>query len=76
MNTNIDTDIFQIKKFIFIFILNRYEYNSDTESMNTVTDITQIIKFYNYRIKDITKYMINQINDMFVYYLFSLKINK
>ena len=65
-----DTDIIRMKKFISIFILNEYWYNSNTESINIIIDITLIIKFYNYGIKGITKYMINQVNNMFICYIF------
>ena len=39
-NTNIDMDIIWLKKFIFIFVLNGYEYNLDTKSMDIIMDIT------------------------------------
>ena len=58
ININTDMNIIRIQKIIFIFILNEYGYNSNTESMDIMTDIIQIIKFYDYRIKDITKLMI------------------
>ena len=38
-NININMDIIWIQKFIFILILNGYEYNSDTRSMDIITDI-------------------------------------
>ena len=67
-NTNTDMDIIRnrIQKFISIFILNGYGYNSDTESMNIIIDISWIIKLYDYKIKDITKKMINQVNSMHI----------
>ena len=55
MNTKKDIDIIRMQKFIFIFILNAYRYNSNTERMDILIDISRIIKFYDYKIKDITK---------------------
>ena len=48
-------DIIQMQKFISVFVLNGYGYNSDTQTMDMLTDINWIIKLYNYKIKDITK---------------------
>ena len=55
MDINTDIDIIQIEKFISIFILNGYRYNLDSESMDIIMDISWIIKFYNYKIKNIIK---------------------
>ena len=48
-------DIIQMQKFLSIFVLNRYGYNLDIGSMNVIMDISWIVKFYDYIIKDITK---------------------
>ena len=40
MNINTDMDIIRMQKIIFIFILNKYGYNLDIESMDIITDIT------------------------------------
>ena len=55
ININTDMDIIQIQKFISIIILNGYGYDSDIGRMDIIMDITYIIKFSNYRIKNITK---------------------
>lgn len=44
INTDMDTDINHIQKFIFIVVLNRYGYKSDTANMDTNMDRSQIIK--------------------------------
>ena len=60
-----------MQKFISIFVLNGYGYKSDTESMDINMDIGRIIKFYDYRIKDITKWIINQVNNILIWlYIF------
>ena len=38
-----------------IFVENGYEYNLDTKNIDIITDISWIIKFYDYRIKNIIK---------------------
>ena len=50
-----DVDIIRMQKFISIFVLNGYRYNLDTENMDIATDIIWIIKFYDYRVKNIIK---------------------
>ena len=55
MNTDMDMDISWMQKCISIFVLNKYEYKLDTENMDINIDINQMIKFYDYRIKDNTK---------------------
>ena len=62
---NIDTNN-QIQKFIYICILNRYGYKSDYRNMDINIDINQMIKLYDYVIKDITEWMINQINSILI----------
>ena len=59
-----DTAVSQIQKFMSIFILIQYGYKLDVKSMDIKTYISQMIAFYNYRIKDINKWMINQVNSM------------
>ena len=63
MNTDMDMGVAWIQKFICIFVLNRYGYKLDTRSM----DISQMIKLFDHEIKDITKQMINQINNMLLW---------
>ena len=48
-------NINQIQKFIFIFILNEYKYKSNIRNIDINIDITEMIKFYNYKIKNIIK---------------------
>lgn len=40
-----------MQKFIYIFILKRYKYKSDTVSMDINTGIDRIIKLYDRRSK-------------------------
>ena len=37
-NTNMDTDIIRMKKFISTLVVNGYGYNSETKSIDTITD--------------------------------------
>ena len=55
MDTNMDTHIIWMQKFISVFVLNGYGYYSNTESMDLIADISWIIKLYDLRIKYITK---------------------
>ena len=61
------------KKFISVFILNEYRYKSDTKSIDINIDISYIIKFYDHRIKDISKWIVNQINKLLIWLWISLK---
>ena len=48
-------DVIQIQKFISIFVSSGYGYNLNIENLNIIMDISWIIKFYDYKIIDITK---------------------
>ena len=72
MNTN--TNVSRIQKLISIFILNGYGYKSDTGSMDINMNISRIIKLYDYKIKDIIKWIVNQTNSMLIWLFFFLKI--
>lgn len=65
-NKDMHMDVNRIQNFISVFVSNGYRYKSNTRNMDININIIQIIKLYEHKIKDITKWMINQLISMLI----------